>query len=155
MTDPQRGEQQGAANVIVHRKLVRDRIPEIIAAEGSTPVVRVLEPVEYAAALRTKLAEEMHEYLAAAQAADRSGDGDTATAATATASATTAATEELADLLELLHALAALHECSAPELEALREQKRAARGGFAQRLWLEQVLLVAGAAPTDSVHNAH
>ena len=58
-------------------------------------------------------------------------------------------------MLELLHALAALHECSAPELEALREQKRAARGGFGQRLWLEQVLLVAGAAPTDTVHNAH
>ena len=140
-------EQPG--NVIVHRKLVRDRIPEIIAAEGSTPVVRVLPSAEFAASLRAKLTEEVQEYLAAARTADE------AAGTTNAADATAAATEELADLLELLHALAAQHGCSATELEALREQKRAARGGFAQRLWLEQVLLVAGAAPTDSVHNAH
>lgn len=53
MHEPQPGE------VRVYRKLVRDRIPQIIATEGSTPIVRVLPEEEFAASLRSKLAEEL------------------------------------------------------------------------------------------------
>ena len=42
---------------VVFRKLVRDRIPEIIQSEGRRPVTRVLDKVSYREALLAKLAE--------------------------------------------------------------------------------------------------
>ena len=42
-------------------KLVRDRIPEIIRADGREPEVRVLSATDYLAALNEKLLEEAHE----------------------------------------------------------------------------------------------
>ena len=42
-------------------KLVRDRIPEIVAAEGGQQNVRVLDDDEYARALLDKLVEEVNE----------------------------------------------------------------------------------------------
>ena len=47
----------------IYRKLVRDNIPEIIAAKGQTPVVRTLCNNEYINALNRKLYEEVSEYL--------------------------------------------------------------------------------------------
>lgn len=90
-------------------KLVRDRIPERFPASR----YRVLDDAEFGAALRAKLTEEVGEYLA---------DGTP---------------EELADVLEVLHALAALHGLTPGELEEMRVRKAAERGGFAGRVWLE------------------
>jgi predicted house-cleaning noncanonical NTP pyrophosphatase (MazG superfamily) len=90
-------------------KLVRDRIPEIIRVSGGNPVTRVAEHGEYAALLRAKLYEEAGEYMAS---------GDPA---------------ELADVLEVIGALAALHDLSPAALERLRAEKAAERGGFAHR----------------------
>ncbi|TDC62167.1 hypothetical protein E1200_26730 [Actinomadura sp. GC306] len=93
-------------------KLVRDRIPEIVHASGRVPVTRVASPGEYAGLLRTKLYEEAGEYTAS---------GDPA---------------ELADLLEVIHALAALHGLTPDDLEEGRALKSAERGGFSNRLVL-------------------
>lgn len=93
-------------------KLVRDRIPEIIHAAGGRPETRVADPAEHAARLRAKLVEEGGEYIA-------SGDP-----------------EELADVLEVVHALAAAHGISPAELERLRAAKAAERGAFGKRLVL-------------------
>lgn len=87
-------------------KLVRDRIPELFG--GTT---RRLDDGEFRAALRGKLQEEVAEYL-------DSGE-----------------TLELADVLEVVSALAALDGVSAERLEELRAQKAAARGSFGERLW--------------------
>ncbi|WP_189239026.1 nucleoside triphosphate pyrophosphohydrolase [Planomonospora parontospora] len=46
---------------IVHGKLIRDRIPEIIEAAGRTATVRVLDEAELASALTAKLAEKAEE----------------------------------------------------------------------------------------------
>jgi len=54
---------------VPYRKLVRDRIPEIIAAEGRHPVTRILDQADYRQALLDKLAEE------AAEAAHASAGG--------------------------------------------------------------------------------
>ncbi|WP_245679237.1 nucleoside triphosphate pyrophosphohydrolase [Actinomadura hibisca] len=93
-------------------KLVRDRIPDIIRAGGRTPDTRVAPSGEYAALLRAKLYEEAGEYTAT---------GDPA---------------ELADVLEVVHALAALHGLSPDDLEEQRAAKAAARGGFTDRIVL-------------------
>lgn len=44
---------------VVHNKLVRDRIPEIIEQSGSTCITRILTQEEYLAALDAKLQEEL------------------------------------------------------------------------------------------------
>jgi len=99
----------------VYNKLVRDRIPEIIAAQGRTCDVRTLDPQEYLDALTQKLGEELAEYRESGEMA------------------------ELADLLEVIYALAAARGTSPDELEAIRRQKQAERGGFDRRLFLRKV----------------
>lgn len=69
----------------IYHKLVRDRIPALIAASGRQYAVATLDEVAYAAALQATLVEE------AAEAA--APDADLAT--------------ELADVLEVVAALAA------------------------------------------------
>jgi predicted house-cleaning noncanonical NTP pyrophosphatase (MazG superfamily) len=97
---------------------VRKLIPAIIAADGGQPVTRVLDDAGYEAALRAKLLEEAHE----AQAAS---DGQL--------------TSELADVLEVLQALAAAHRMSWEEIVSEAARKRAERGGFDNRIFLEYV----------------
>jgi predicted house-cleaning noncanonical NTP pyrophosphatase (MazG superfamily) len=103
---------------VTHHKLVRDRIPAIIAADGHRPVTRVLDQAGYEAALRAKLLEEAHE----AQAAP---DGQLAS--------------ELADVLDVLKALAAAHHMSWDDIVSEAGRKRAERGGFDNRILLEYV----------------
>ena len=97
-------------------KLVRDRIPEIIREAGGDPVTVVLSPEEYPSALMAKLTEEVDELLGA--------QGDHVA-------------EELADVLEVLTAIAALNGMDWRSVDELRVDKRAARGGFEGRVWLK------------------
>jgi predicted house-cleaning noncanonical NTP pyrophosphatase (MazG superfamily)/NTP pyrophosphatase (non-canonical NTP hydrolase) len=92
-------------------KLVRDRIPEIIRADGLEPVIRTAGPAEYASRLRDKLGEEVAEFLAS--------DSDPG---------------ELADILEVVYALAASAGTGPAELEALRAAKAASNGAFREGL---------------------
>ena len=39
-------------------KLIRDRVPQIIRAQGDEPIVRIADPGEYRELLRAKLVEE-------------------------------------------------------------------------------------------------
>ena len=94
-------------------KLVRDRIPEIIRAEGAEPVVYTADPREYRSRLRDKLGEEVAEFLEADDAR---------------------APEELADVLEVVRALAADLGVEVEQLEKVRETKAAERGGFTGRV---------------------
>lgn len=97
-------------------KLIRDRIPEIIAKNGQTARVRVLNDEEYLAKLDEKLGEELAEYLA---------DGNV---------------EELADLLEVLYAAALARGTTAEQLDHIRRKKAEERGAFAEKLLLEEVV---------------
>ena len=100
---------------IIHNKLVRDLIPEIIQASGKTCITRTLSEEEYLAALDAKLQEELNEYQA-----DKS-------------------MEELADLLEVMMAVAEARGHSFAEVEAIRREKAQKRGGFRERIFLETV----------------
>ncbi|MCU1591964.1 MAG: Uncharacterized protein JWP11_3220 [Frankiales bacterium] len=97
-------------------KLVRDLIPDLIRRSGREPVVRELNPTEYLVALDNKLLEEAHE-LRAAAVEDR--------------------LEEAADVYEVLTAIARSLGVTIAEVADRADMKRAARGGFEQRLWLE------------------
>jgi predicted house-cleaning noncanonical NTP pyrophosphatase (MazG superfamily) len=115
-----RAQLDGTVQVmrVAHHKLVRDQIPGIIAAAGGQPVTRVLDQADYQAALRAKLLEEAHE----AQAAP---DGQMAS--------------ELADVLEVVKALAAAYDMSWEHIVSEASRKRAERGGFDNRTFLEYV----------------
>ncbi|XEC96001.1 phosphoribosyl-ATP pyrophosphohydrolase [Paenibacillus tarimensis] len=102
-----------------YNKLVRDRIPEIIQKQGKACSTRILDSTEYITELRTKLQEETNEYLAAESDSE--------------------AIEELADIMELLHALAEAHGATAWQLEQIRAEKAEKRGGFKDRLYLIEV----------------
>ncbi|WP_042355662.1 nucleoside triphosphate pyrophosphohydrolase [Bacillus rubiinfantis] len=103
----------------IHNKLVRDRIPEIIEGTGKKFSTRVLENQEYIKELKTKSFEELNEYMNA------KNDGD--------------AIEELADLLEIIHALAECHKGTIDTVEEVRRQKAEKRGGFKEKIFLIEV----------------
>ena len=100
---------------MMHNKLVRDLIPEIIRDSGKNCVTRILSDEEYLAALDGKLNEELAEYQA-----DKS-------------------MEELADLLEVMMAVAQARGHSFDEVERIRREKAEKRGGFRERIFLESV----------------
>ena len=92
-------------------KLVRDKIPQIIKADGKTPITRILNEEEYLRELDKKLNEEIAEYQA-----DKS-------------------LEEMADVLEVLFAICEARGHSVEELMKVRNKKREKRGGFEQRTY--------------------
>ncbi len=95
-----------------YNKLVRDKIPAIIEANGEVPNVRILSNEEWTLALRTKIQEEVREYLE------------------------NPCLEEMADILEVLHGLLSASDRTWEQLETARVTKRMERGGFDDRLWL-------------------
>lgn len=101
---------------IKYNKLVRDRIPEIISATGKKCTLRrVRGKASLRAVLVEKLREETAEY--------RKEPG----------------IDELADLLEVVEALAALDGISLRQVRAAQLQKRRARGGFKKGIVLVSV----------------
>lgn len=95
-----------------YNKLVRDRIPEIIAAQGERPVTRALDDQAYAVCLEKKLEEEVAEYLESKEI------------------------EELADILEVVYALCEMQGQSVEALMRAYEKKHRERDGFSKRIFL-------------------
>lgn len=96
-------------------KLVRDRIPEIIEADGKTCVYETLSDEEYIRLLDQKLNEELAEYQESKSL------------------------EELADLLEVMQAVVRARGWTLDELEQVRADKAAERGGFVKKILLKEV----------------
>ena len=95
-----------------YNKLVRDRIPEIIADQGEKPIIRVMDDKEYIIALEKKLDEEVAEYHESKEI------------------------EELADVLEVIYALCETQGHSVDELMQVYEKKHIERGGFSKKIFL-------------------
>ena len=98
-----------------YNKLVRDRIPEIIENSGKTAHTHLLSDEEYIAELDRKLGEEFAEYQA-----DKN-------------------IEELADMLEVIYAIAKARGASVEELERVRKEKAEKNGAFEKKIFLEVV----------------
>lgn len=103
----------------IYNKLVRDRIPEVIQKTGKKFSTRILNESEYIVQLKKKAYEELEEYVNTDNKKD--------------------AVEELADLLEIMHALANYHNSTIHEVEEIRKQKSEKRGGFKEKIFLIEV----------------
>lgn len=98
-----------------YHKLIRDKIPAIIAATGKTCRTEVAEDPIYLQLLDEKLCEELAEYRESKSL------------------------EELADLLEVMEAVVTARGYSWEQLLTVKAEKKAARGGFEEKLLLLEV----------------
>lgn len=101
---------------IVYHKLIRDKIPEIIEAQGKICVTETLSEETYIQMLDAKLNEELAEYQESKSL------------------------EELADLLEVMEATVIARGYTWEQLLQVRDEKRDQRGGFANRILLQEVI---------------
>ena len=98
-----------------YHKLVRDRIPEIIEADGKICVCETLSDEGYIHRLDQKLNEALAEYQESKSL------------------------DELADLLEVVQAVVKARGWTLEELEQIRADKAAKRGGFEKKILLKEV----------------
>ena len=98
-----------------YNKLVRDNIPAIIKAKGAVCETEILSDTDYLRLLDAKLDEELTEYHQ-----DQN-------------------LEELADLMEVIYACAKARGYTVAELESVRAEKAAKRGGFDRKILLKTV----------------
>ncbi|MFH0937645.1 MAG: nucleoside triphosphate pyrophosphohydrolase [Candidatus Daviesbacteria bacterium] len=103
--------------MVKYNKLVRDKIPEIIQADGKILTAHVASDQEYWQKLMEKLKEETAEF-----ATEDSNIPD-----------------ELADILEVVYAICDFKGIKPRELENIRKAKAHKRGGFKDKIILEQV----------------
>ena len=102
-------------NVKTYNKLVRDKIPQIIEADGKKCEIRIAGKEEHLQLLEAKLLEEAAEFNEARNL------------------------EELADLMEVVFGMAKALGFSEEELLKKREAKREHRGGFTEGIVLLRV----------------
>ena len=103
------------SKLITYNKLVRDKIPAIIEASGKKCEIQVLNDEAYLEMLDKKLSEELKEYQESHEA------------------------EELADILEVIYALAQARGASKAQLEGIRKTKADKRGLFEKKILLKSV----------------
>ncbi|NRD79779.1 nucleoside triphosphate pyrophosphohydrolase [Bacillus sp. BRMEA1] len=103
----------------IYNKLVRDKIPDIIKSTGKKYSLKQLNNKEYIQALQKKAFEELNEYI--------------------NSNTNNEAFEELADLLEVIHAFAEYHGGSFEMVEDIRIKKLSERGGFKEKIFLLEV----------------
>jgi predicted house-cleaning noncanonical NTP pyrophosphatase (MazG superfamily) len=100
---------------VFHKKLIRDKIPQIIEANGDQYEVRVMGKREFEKELKKKLVEEASEL-------SKTPKGDLI--------------NEMADVLELLKSIADFYKIDFELIEEKQVKKRKERGGFKKRLFL-------------------
>ena len=99
----------------VYNKLVRDKIPQVIAEDGNQCDIEIVTKDQMTSLLEAKLKEEVEEYLK-----DKN-------------------IEELADIMEVLFGLAHNLGYSEEELINKRKYKLEQRGGFKEGIVLKAV----------------
>lgn len=103
------------SRIITYNKLVRDQIPEIIEASGKKCDTAVLTDKDFLYMLDKKLGEEVKEYQESHEV------------------------EELADVLEVIYAIAKTKGVSKKQLEDIRAAKAEKRGAFEKKILLKSV----------------
>ena len=98
-----------------HNKLVRDKIPKICQDNNDQPKYRILSQTEFKKELKKKLLEESKELVKANPGQLKN---------------------EIADVYEVLLALAKTFKIKWSDIERFRKQKNKKRGGFKKKYFL-------------------
>ena len=101
------------------KKLVRNKVPDLIKKSNRTPVTRVLQMEEFRNALKEKIFEEVEEFFTADDQRQR--------------------VEEMADILEVLKSLCETHAIFIGEVINVAKNKREKRGDFSEKIFLEGI----------------
>jgi len=102
----------------IYNKLVRDKIPEIIKSNGEKPKISILDDIRYKEELEKKLYEEYIEVIE---------------------SSCSSRIEELADMIEVISALAKLEDKTLEDVILVAKEKSQKRGAFEKKIFLEKV----------------
>ena len=108
----------------LYNKLVRDKSPKMVARSNGTLKSRYLDDADFATEVRAKLVEELDEVLAAVGPEELC--------------------DELGDVYELLEEYAKLNGLTQEQVRAGKKTKREKRGGFTERLYIENVTVPVG-----------
>jgi len=104
----------------IHNKLARDKIPHLLAAKDIECIVSKLSGEQYRNALEKKLYEEVLEFITASDMAHQ--------------------VEELADILEVIHAISSNLKINFSDIEKVRQDKFLEKGGFYEATFLEKTI---------------
>ena len=104
----------GRTSTMKYNKLVRDKIPEIIKNKGQEVIFHIANKEEYKVKLYEKLKEKIEEFLKEPNS------------------------EELADVLEVMRAICTDLGISFEELDKIRREKVKKRGGFDNKIILDE-----------------
>ncbi len=96
-------------------KLIRDKIPLIIAKENKKPLFHIAKKEEYILHLKNKLLEEVNEFI----------DNEDV--------------EEIADILEIIYSICEQKKISIEEIEEIRLEKKQAKGSFKNKIILQKI----------------
>lgn len=95
-----------------YKKAIRDKIPDVIKADGKTCEFIVLDDTKFLHEMNKKLYEEMEEY--------RNSES----------------IEEIVDILEVAYRIAELKGFNKKEIEKIREEKNLKNGNFSKNIFL-------------------
>lgn len=96
-------------------KLVRDKVPDIIAETGAKPIFHTAKDDEYLQFLKAKLREEVDEFINANNV------------------------EELSDLLEVIDAIIEAEKFKKEQIESYRKYKINVKGKFDKKIILDKI----------------
>jgi len=96
-----------------YNKLIRDKIPEIIIADGAKAITHIADAAEYKEKLKDKLLEETNEFI---ESEDIS---------------------EIADIYEVIEALCKLYGFDKEVVAKIKQDKQDKRGGFSKKIILD------------------
>lgn len=102
-------------------KIIRDKIPNSMQKKNMYPILRVLKGEERITKLKEKLREELEEFMCASDLEEEYA--------------------ELADMLEVIHALSEALGESYENIEKRRLAKKKERGGFKEGVYCESVAM--------------
>jgi predicted house-cleaning noncanonical NTP pyrophosphatase (MazG superfamily) len=100
-------------------KLIRDKIPHLMRQQNIFYAEKIMDEEEYFRRLKDKIIEEAHEVVQALSEEEH--------------------LEELADLLEVIHALGTTCGFSFEQIDRKRLEKREHKGGFAKKIYSSHV----------------
>jgi len=103
---------------IEYKKLIRDRIPEIIKKDGKRAETRILGEDEYKKELLSKIVEEAQEV-------------------SGTNGSREDLIKEIGDVLEVIDSIKKAFGLTEAEILEIKEQRNNSRGGFDERIFLE------------------